>query len=178
MLHHQVNNKSAHDLDMLLEEKYSLPGYTVTAYNYKRTDRNGLMGMTEHMEMDVSNMATMAAGRMLINLDVAPIKITLPVTVSERKRPFYIPGSYVCNDTFEYTIPAGMSVADMPAPVSLSFPFGNYRCTVTSAGDRLVVNRSFVQKSGNYSAALYGSYEAFIEKITHGRQLRAVLLNK
>lgn len=108
-LHHQVNNKSAHDLDMQLEKKYNLPGYTVTSYNYKRADSAATMGMDEHIEMEVVNMATAAGGRTLVNLDVAPLKNPLPVLPADRTQPFYLPGSYACTDSFEWIIPGGMS---------------------------------------------------------------------
>jgi hypothetical protein len=175
VLHHQVSNKSAHDLDMLLEEKFSLPGYTVTGYNYKRNDGKALMGLHEHIEMDVASMTTTAGERILVNLDVAPLNIPLPVSLTERRQPFYLPETYACNDSFEYAIPSGLAVEDLPAPVALSFPFGSYRCSVTNVNGRLVVKRSFTQNSGMYNAALYGDYEMFAEKILQGKQLKVAL---
>ena len=79
-------------------------------------------------------------------------------------------------DSVEITIPAGYTAESVPADVSLSGKFGNYKCAVKVEGNTIRYYRSIEHFSGNFPAKDYAELVKFYDAMYKADRNKVVLV--
>jgi len=177
-MYNELYNGNDHDKTEFIHTKFHLPSYDVSSYTYKKIDTSRVMTISESAVLIASGRMTVTGSRRFINMDAAPLKPSLPEEVDERKEPFYLPNSESINDVFELPIPDNTEVEFIPAAVNLSYPFGEYSCTIAKKDNMLIMTRSCSFKSGNYDATLFNNFVKLLEEMNNESHKKVVLKNK
>lgn len=80
---------------------------------------------------ETRNYAKASGKRFFVPLTrIKPSKLMLPADTA-RFHDLYMPETYTLQDTFTFTIPAGLKVESTPRPAMIQSPYGTYELTVT-----------------------------------------------
>ncbi|PZF70878.1 DUF3857 domain-containing protein [Taibaiella soli] len=172
---HATTHVSQHELDQYVSNKFKLPGYQVIKSEYKHAEDAAIMTMDETMDISAANMVSRSDSRLFVDADLVPVGIGVPVATETRQNPFFFPSSFAVEDHFEIDLPANETIEFLPEPVTASYTFGSYSCAVKQSGNKLVVTRTLQQNSGVYEASVYADFEAFVDKVNSGNQIKVVL---
>lgn len=174
----ETENKSAHDLDLFVNSKFKLSGYTVNHLEYKKPADAFAREIDENINITASNMFSRSSNRGFLNVNLAPMDISVAETGEDRTMPFVLSGSYTVQDSFTIKIPANYTVESLPEPVSETYSFGSFHYKIEQKNDELTVNRVFVQNGGTYEASLYKKYEALVTDAINTMHYKVILKNK
>lgn len=169
---------SEQEKDQYINEKLHLPSYSVSDYRLSRKDEKDLLAFEESMNVTAGNMISRTGSYTLVNLDLTPAQLPFELMATERKKHFYLPYSYIVEDSFEVTLPAAATLESLPKPVTNSSPFGDYLLTIKQEGDKLVGTKRLVLKAGRYAPGQYGDYEAWVDDIRNQSHYKVILRTK
>ena len=175
MLHTRLKTFNDHDKQEYLLHKFRMASYSVDDYQYQRVEASPVTCVAEQAKLTATGMQSATGSRRFVSMDVCPVRPEIPDEVEDRKTSFYIPESMAVCDTFEMELPATFDVEFIPAPVSLSYPFGSYSCSITRKANSLVLIRTVSFHSGVYEAASFANYIKLLSAVNNEAQKKVVL---
>ncbi|HKP85630.1 MAG TPA: DUF3857 domain-containing protein [Blastocatellia bacterium] len=102
---------------------------------------------------------------------------SIPLTGTERKHPVVLQ-SNAYSETVTVKLPAGFDVDELPDPVKMDAPFGNYTTSYVVKDGKLNFTRTLVVRNATIPVADYAQVRGFFEKIRVAESLPVVLAKK
>lgn len=167
-----VQSKTAKEKELYLNTRLSLSSYEVTNYQYVDSATDRLPLLYENMNYRSAGLVRVQGNRLFVNMNM------LPITAGEKKKrkaALFFPRAYVIRDTFSLSLPAGYSVEQQPADISMDPPFAHYSLVWTRSAGKLTAVRTFRRNKGMFSAEQYALYEALQQVLTQEKQMAVVL---
>ncbi len=173
-LMHQATEKQKQDY---LNSILGLPTYSVEKFDYKES-KNDEPIIHEFLTITAANYATITGKRLFISPNFFN-KSGYKLGVDEdRKSNIFIPNSYVDVDSIQIKIPADYSIESMPAPVTLSTKYGNYKMNFVLKDNIIFVVRYNERNGGTYNKDEYKMIAEFFNAIYKADRSKIVLTKK
>jgi len=130
------------------------------------------------VEFKSPNYAQLMRGRLMVfKPAVVSRRSSVFLTEAKRKYPVVL-GSEAYGETVSIKLPEGFDVDEMPDPVEVNQPFGNYAAKCEAKDGRLIFRRSLTLKAGTIPVDQYSSVRGFFERIRAVEQTPVVLVKK
>lgn len=160
-----------------LKQGLQLSSYDISKYDCKEIV-DGLPCVDEQMEVNAHNYASITGKRMFLEPNIMSKTSSRIEPGKERRADIYLNYSYKDIDTVQISIPEGYEPESLPAPVTLSSPFGTYSCKVSVKGSLVTYTRALERWAGTYPATMYPELETFFNTIYKADKARAVFVKK
>jgi hypothetical protein len=109
---------------------------------------------------------------------IKPSKLSLPADTA-RFHDLYMPETYTLQDTFTFTIPAGLKVESTPRPASIQSPYGTYELTVAPMDNQEIkAIRRVVVLPVSVAAKQYNEVRKFYLDIIKADGVQVVLIKE
>lgn len=169
------NYMSEQQKDHYINSKLNFPSYTASDYTLLRKEMRGLLTFDENLSVSCTGLLVAAGSYRLLQMDFAPLAVSVEPEAGQRKKGFYLPLAYSVVDTFEVEIPANTSIDMLPSPVDSESPFGIYHLEIVKDGERLIATRSLRINDGYFKPEQYEEYEAWVGNLTNPAHTKVVL---
>lgn len=173
--HGLIHGLSKDKVKEYLHEQLDFATYDVNSFEYKET-RGLLPAVEEKLDITVSNYATITGKRLFIVPNVMTRTYRRLTPDENRVYDLELGFEYKDVDSVEITIPAGYTAESVPADVSLSGKFGNYKCAVKVEGNTIRYYRSIEHFSGNFPAKDYAELVKFYDAMYKADRNKVVLV--
>jgi hypothetical protein len=125
-----------------------------------------------------SNYGQLMQGRLLVfKPAIVSRRESLEFTGGARKHAVVL-APHAFTESVNVKLPAGFDVDELPDPVKLDAPFGNYSASYEVKDGQLRFTRSFTQRAATIPADLYAQVRGFFERIRAAEQSPVVLAKK
>lgn len=130
------------------------------------------------MEFSADNYAQLMQARLMVFKPAIISRLeSLVLTKPSRKHPVVL-GSQAFTETVRVNLPVGFDVDEMPDPLKLDTPFGNYTSTYDVKDGQLLFTRTLSLRATTIPADQYATVRSFFERIRAGEQAPVVLAKK
>jgi len=123
----------------------------------------------------VENYAKTAGNLLLVRPRVLGAKGSDLLEIKERKYPVEFSAAELHSDSFEFTLPGGYEVDELPPPVDVDYSFAAYRSKVEVTGNVLRYTRSYQLKDVFVPATRLDELKKFYRHIAADERTTAVL---
>lgn len=165
------------DKKKMISDNLNFPGFQVVNYNYKE-NRDIIPSIEESLKINFENYLTKLNANYLLQLNCTDRITAAPPNVRNRKTEILRRHAYQDIDTIVYTLPASLKVENVPPPVNIKTPFGEYSSSTELNGELLTFVRNFRINKGRYPAASYAEFIDFYDKVVMADDLKCVLVKK
>ena len=130
------------------------------------------------VEFKSPNYAQLMRGKLMVfKPAVVSRRSSVSLTEAKRKHPVVL-DSEAYDETVRIKLPEGFDVDEMPDPVDVNQPFGNYAAKCEVKDGYLIFHRSLALKAGTIPVEQYASVRGFFERIRAVEQTPVVLVKK
>ena len=130
------------------------------------------------VEFKSPNYAQLMRGKLMVfKPAVVSRRSSVSLTEAKRKHPVVL-DSEAYDETVRIKLPEGFDVDEMPDPVDVNQPFGNYAAKCEVKDGHLIFHRSLALKAGTIPVEQYASVRGFFERIRAVEQTPVVLVKK
>ncbi|MCA1816796.1 MAG: DUF3857 domain-containing protein [Acidobacteria bacterium] len=130
------------------------------------------------VDFAAANYGQLMQGRLLVfKPAVVSRREFLELARAERKHPVVLE-SQAFTESVNVRLPAGFDVDELPDPVKLEAPFGNYTATYEVKDGQLRFTRSLTQRAATIPPEQYAQVRGFFERIRAAEQAPVVLAKK
>jgi hypothetical protein len=130
------------------------------------------------VDFAASNYGQLMQGRLLVfKPAIVSRRESLEFTGGERKHAVVLE-PHAFTESVNVHLPAGFDVDELPDPVKLDAPFGNYSASYEVKDGQLRFTRSFTQRAATIPADQYAQVRGFFERIRAAEQSPVVLAKK
>lgn len=141
-------------------------------------DKQAEAGFDLDVEFSVPRYGQLMQNRLLVFKPViVGRRNAIALTEPKRTNPIEL-DSNAMRETVVYTLPAGFTVDEVPAPVNLDTKFGTYATKVETKEGKLVVTRSITMNRSIITADKYAGVKEFFTKMLDAEQAPVVLIRK
>lgn len=176
-MHAVINYLSKDKVKEYLHEHFDFGTYDITSFNYKE-NKNELPSVEEHLDISVSNYATITGKRLFIVPNVMTRNKQRLKEDTARKYDVELNYEYRDIDSVEIELPSGYELESKPQDINLLNKFGKYTSTVKLSGNKLYYYRLMEQYSGRFPAKEYNELVKFYEAIYKADRNKVVLVKK
>ncbi|MGN6493342.1 MAG: DUF3857 domain-containing protein [Agriterribacter sp.] len=160
-----------------LKEQIDLPHYDVANFSFSE-DKASLPTLTEHLEINATNYASVTGKRLFVNPNIISRMYIKLKAEEKRKYPISLGMDYVDIDTAVVEVPPGYTPEAMPGPLKLEGKFGKFQCSTEFKDNKLVYHRYIEKRGGEYPASDYAELVKFYDQIYKADRTRVVLVKK
>jgi hypothetical protein len=130
------------------------------------------------VDFSAANYGQLMQGRLLVfKPAIVSRREFLDFTGAKRQHPVVFE-PHAFTETINVNLPAGFDVDELPDPVKLDAPFGNYSASYEVRDGRLHFTRTFTQRAAVVPAEQYAQVRGFFERIRAAEQSPVVLAKK
>jgi Domain of Unknown Function with PDB structure (DUF3857)/Transglutaminase-like superfamily len=135
--------------------------------------------LTEDVAFEAPGYATTAGGRLMFAVNALNQDSSVPQRYRSRKLPLAIATGYYDEDAVTIALPAGFAMEAMPANVTITDTYGEYKAEYTLVNPtELRFKRTLLIKQGTYQKEDYDKYREFREKIARNDNAKVVLVKQ
>lgn len=160
-----------------LYERLNISDFGIVALEFERK-KDRLPEVTQRLELAVPRFASVSGKRLFVPLSVLSEKQTLPVTTdSVRHFPVQAHSRGLTEeDNFSMAVPEGYSPENLPAPVALSSPFGQYSLSCRYENNTIFVTRTLILNNSIHPKEDFGAFLQFLKNVTKSDKSKIVLV--
>lgn len=172
-----VNASDAEKQKRYVQKLLSISGFVVDGCSFEE-----LPGSDPSMllKADITATGLLSIEGEYVSLEAGKLSddLFMPGRSRNRKYPVYRKRGYHNVDTVSYQLPSNLEVHSLPNPVSLDTDFGSYRVKMALENDRLIYTRSLLIRDGEFPAASFRDYYAFLRSVNSADKKKVLLLRK
>jgi len=133
----------------------------------------------ENLELEAQKYSTMSGERMLFQANFFNRIAYIPPRIPNRKQKIVIPRGYYDIDRYEVELPEDFMIEALPSKAEFDNRFGKYAFSVEKLSEsKILITRSFLEKSGTFPAEDYNDYLQFRKDIVRFDQTKIILIKK
>jgi uncharacterized protein YdcH (DUF465 family) len=170
-----INALSNEKVKESLNERFSLPSYTLNNFSY-REEKSSLPVINEKLEITATNYAAISGKRLFITPNILTKSGRKLTPDDTRKYDIVENLEYRDIDTVEIKIPAGYKLESLPKEISLTTKFGKYAAAVKVVDDKIIYYRLMEQYSGRFPAKEYNEMVKFYEQVYKADRAKVVFV--
>jgi len=176
-IHGMIHHLSKEKVKEYLHGQFDFSTYDISRFQYDE-EKALLPGITETLEISVSNYATVTGKRLFIVPNIMTRNNSKLAPDEDRQFDLVFQAEYLDTDTVVITLPEGYLPEAMPKDVSVRNQFGSYQCAVQLTGNTLCYTRRLERYAGRFPAKDYRELETFYETMYRSDRNRIVLVKK
>ena len=174
-INNMITSMSRDKIKETLHKELDFATYDITQFDYKHDD-TGLPSIEEHLNISVSNYATITGKRLFILPNVMTRTKRKLNGDSTRKYDIELDFEYKDVDSVQIELPNGYSPETIPQEISIHSKFGNYACSVKLEADKLYYYRCIEHFGGRFPATDYPDLVKFYDSIYKSDHAKVVLV--
>ncbi|WP_082455331.1 DUF3857 domain-containing protein [Hymenobacter sp. AT01-02] len=160
-----------------LGDRLPLPSFTITKFSLTPDESGAVPVLTENLTLAVPALAPPNGKRVFITPNLLCRTSAPRATVGERRTDIWLSHAYTYTDTVRLHIPAGFRPEQLPAPVKLATPFGDYLSQVQVMPDgNILYIRRLLMPNTRFSRTDYPAYLDFRRRVSAADKAQVVLV--
>ena len=133
----------------------------------------------ESLEVSIADYATLSGSDYLLKVNAFNRNTFVPKRYRERKMPLKILRGYKDVSEYNYKIPEGYSIGELPEPKIIETKFGMYKVVFQKLDDTtFTYAKTMLIKAGEYPKEEYKNYRRFRKLIAKYENIRILLTKK
>ena len=134
---------------------------------------------TENISIEANQFGIESGGKMIFSINPFSSIVSIPPRYRERRFPVVIHRGQHYKDEFEYTLPQGFTIENLPTPTVIKTKFGHYITQIEKVDDfTIVYKREYLIKKGQYPSDAYEDFRQFVTRINQQDNSKVVLIKK
>lgn len=164
-------------LKKYLNASLSLDTYEVTSSNYKENPSE-MPSVEEQLDVTAPNFATVVGKRIMFTPNAFNKSTSKLDASEERKSEIVFTYPFSDYDSTTFVVPEGYDIENLPKPVSLDSPFGQYRISFNYQDGKIVCSRFQQREAGKFPPNQYAALVSYFEQIYKADRAKIVLRKK
>ncbi|RYY53358.1 MAG: transglutaminase domain-containing protein, partial [Chitinophagaceae bacterium] len=174
-LHGMLNALTRDKVHEYLQDQLDFATYEVKQFGYDER-RASLPEVSERLELEVSNYATITGKRLFINPNIMTRFYRHPAPVKQRQFPVRLGEAYTDTDTVTIELPDGYKIESMPPVTVIDNGICAYTTTTELKGNKLSYHRTLKYRGGNYPPEKFAEITGLFDKIYKADRSRIVFV--
>lgn len=158
----------------VIQKNLKLSGFIIEDFNHKVAQGNAPT-IIESIRLTDDQFIPTEGEIISLQLGIFSEDLEFPTRSRNRKYPVYIKRGYTYMDSVIYVLPEGFVVHQLPEPVALETPFGEYRMNVREIQNGLLYTRDLILYKGEYEPIQFSEFYRFFRRIRSSDQKKALL---
>jgi len=162
------------DKKRIISERMRFPAFQLLNFKYKETKAK-IPSIEESLNVEFENYLTPMGSKYLMRLNFLNSMVEAPSNLRSRKTDILVRRPSFDRDTIIYQMSSKMKPENLPKPVFIKSPFGEYQSKVEYSNNQLCYTRTFQLNKGIYPASDYAAFVSFFDKVSNADDMKCAI---